>query len=971
MTSDNTHPFSCLSWRRLCVKLVNIRSSPAMTSHPFSIFQAIMKGVSLSLSPLSHLQPSSEQDDALAASIGLEQLCPSPPQRDTTPCNNEDGDESVRRGLFAEDGDDELLPVFHVKNRRHNSRMQVADTIPLEIFFFRKGEGYARQWRDALQSYLADPETGRNFEILEMAEVEERTYEMVAAEHGAHRGGGETCLEFLTPFPFKSVKGKSRTYISNTAFIKSLERRFSRLLGRKIVYHDGDDRFSILPYYWNYTEIRHGSRSQGGHTQYINGCVGKLYIKGQFHNLLPFLILGSEIHAGTKLSNSQGYYLAYTDSPGYFTGYFPAKKAIVSVINDVVSRYDYALQSLSATEMFPFHEDAYAENLMQQIAGNTYLPSPSTAFTIKKKGGDDRLVEQLQARDLIIQQYLLKTISTVFDRFFEEESIGCRKGVSRQRAGEVVRAAIAEGFHYVLESDVEDFYPSVDLKTLARQLDYYIPEKDTVLKNLLLKSIRNGYILNGVCHERTKGLAQGSPLSPILANLYLDVFDEQVKQWNGREVAMGDKDGDGCPSPQSAPAADAGENAIPPADGAPSGDVRMVRYANDFIILTKTKEDAERVLAGTESFLSQLGLKIKKEKTAIRSMAEGFQFLGMRFEKSAVVVEHGEDFKPLKKPLYITEPYLFLSLNGDALDVYKDKKVIETIPLRRISEIMVMEKAVFSTALIRKCTDSNIPLTITLNTGYYITTIRPDTKKHYDVCYEHGRRYYDLSDTERLSIAKEFAAGKLRNYISFFKQRYEKDMHVFIGEIEGLIRQMYYAGDVQQARGFEGLAARRIYKRLNDFIDHEAFHLKKRERRNPDRINSLLNFGYYLLFSRINATVRAVGLNPYLGFLHSDQDNYESLVCDIEELFRAKVDRLVVCVINLKMITEGDFTDEENGWRLNREAVKTFVNEFEAEMERKNAKNTLSFKEDIYVQTEIIKKWALENGALSFYQWEA
>ena len=45
-----------------------------------------------------------------------------------------------------------------------------------------------------------------------------------------------------------------------------------------------------------------------------------------------------------------------------------------------------------------------------------------------------------------------------------------------------------------------------------------------------------------------------------------------------------------------------------------------------------------------------------------------------------MVVGHGEDFKPLKKPLYITEPYLFLSLNGDALDVYKDKKVIETIP---------------------------------------------------------------------------------------------------------------------------------------------------------------------------------------------------------------------------------------------------------------------------------------------------
>ncbi len=827
MKSDGSHPFSGLHWRRLCVKLVNIRSLPAMTAHPFSVFQAIIKGVSSSLSPLSPLPPSPERGNALTIPPDIKQEYPLSPDQGVTPCDNKNKKEAIRGDRSAEESDDELLPVFHVKNRRHNFRMQVSDTVPLEIYFFRKGAGYARQWRDAFRAYLADPETGRNFEMVEMAEVEERSYEMVAAEHGIHKGDGETCLEFLTPFPFKSVKGKSRTYISRAAFIKSLERRFSRLLGREIVYHGKDDRFSLLPYYWNYTEIRHGSRSQGGHTQYINGCVGKLYVKGRFHGLLPFLILGSEIHAGTKLSNAQGYYLAHGDSPGYFTGYFPAKKAIVSVINDVVDRYDHALQSLSATEMFPFHEEVYAENLLQQIAGNTYLPSPATAFTIKKKGGDDRLVEQLQVRDLIVQQYLLKTVSTIFDRFFEEESIGCRKGVSRQRSIEIIQAAIAEGFQYVLESDVEDFYPSVDLKTLARQLDYYIPEKDTVLKNLLLKSIRNGYILNGVCYERTKGLAQGSPLSPILANLYLDAFDEQVKQWNGGEATMGNKDGDICCPPLPAPTADVGGVSMHPAADTPSGGVRMVRYADDFIILTKTREDAERVLAGTESFLSQLGLKIKKEKTAIRSITDGFQFLGMRFGKPEVAEGYGEGFKPLKKPLYITEPYLFLSLNGDALDVYKDKKIIETIPLRRISEIMVMEKSVFSTALIRKCTDCNVPLTITLNTGYYITTVRPDTKKYYDVCYEHGKRHYGLSDTERLSIAKEFAAGKLRNYTSFFKQRYEKDMRLFIGEIEGLVRQIYATGDVQQARGFEGAAARRIYKKLNDFIDHEAFHLKK------------------------------------------------------------------------------------------------------------------------------------------------
>ena len=64
----------------------------------------------------------------------------------------------------------------------------------------------------------------------------------------------------------------------------------------------------ILPYYWNFTEFFHASHSQPGTTQRIKGMVGKLYLKGDWRPLAPFLILGSELHAGSKRSNSQGYF---------------------------------------------------------------------------------------------------------------------------------------------------------------------------------------------------------------------------------------------------------------------------------------------------------------------------------------------------------------------------------------------------------------------------------------------------------------------------------------------------------------------------------------------------------------------------------------------------------------------------------------------------------------------------------------
>lgn len=116
--------------------------------------------------------------------------------------------------------------------------------------------------------------------------------------------------------------------------------------------------------------------------------------------------------------------------------------------------------------------------------------------------------------------------------------------------------------------------------------------------------------------------------------------------------------------------------------------------------------------------------------------------------------------------------------------------------------------------------------------------------------------------------------------------------------------------------------------------------------------------------------MRAVGLNPYLGFLHSPEDNYESLVCDIEELFRARIVRLIMRLVNLKVITKEDFTETDRGFYLKKEAVKNFLNQFEAEMERKNAKNTLSLKESIYVQIMVIKNFVMENKPLSFYNWD-
>jgi CRISPR-associated endonuclease Cas1/group II intron reverse transcriptase/maturase len=879
------HPLSLFTWHRLRAELVCLRVVPSMSAHPLAVFQAIVKGVSASLNG------------------------DTPPGEDGPP-------------LF-----------FTVHNKRHTSRLNEGGRITVDIVFGKAPSGYAEQWREAFATYLADPQTGKNFDLAALSPLEERTLAKLYEEHPDFPEDGEICLDFMTPLPFSPDRAKHRTSLSPSKFVQSLQNRIVRLFGSCPSYRHSEDDWYLLPHFWNYTEIRNPSHSQPGNTQYVNGCAGRLYLRGKFTNLLPMLLMGGELHAGGKLGYGLGNYTLAAASPPWFCKAFPHKKALLATVRDVLERYDNAAESLAQTEPYPFNDEKFVEGLCVELSEGRYQPTPATAFTIAKKNGAERIIEQLRFRDLIVQQYILGLITDTFDRIFEEESIGFRKGVSREKAADLIKQALDDGYSHVLESDIEDFFPSVDHHLLDETLARNLPLGDEPFRRLIMSCVRTDSILNGKLVERTKGLAQGSPLSPILANLFLDAFDERVKSWG----------------------------------------LRVIRFADDFVILARSREEAETALCRTEEMLDGLGLCLNKEKTSIHHISEGLRFLGLSFEGGEAHDVSTPDTGQVKKPLYIVEPFTFLALNGESIEIIKQKHVMESIPLRRISEIMVMEKATFSTALVRKCADFRVPLTLTLNSGYFVATVKPDSKQYFDTAYLQAQRYYAMSETEHLLIAKEFAAGKIANYISLIRQRYEAGLNHFIDELERVIERIRLAADDNQVRGFEGSAAKKLYAHFNGVIKFPAFQMKRRDRNEPDRINSLLNFGYYLLFSRINATVRASGLNPYLGFLHSSHDNYESLVCDIEELFRSHIDRLVLRCINKEIIKEGNFVQKEKDKRLvlDKDATRAYVAQFEAELERRTTKGEMTLKQEIYRQVQGVKRFMTEEkGALELYRWK-
>jgi hypothetical protein len=477
---------SSFAWHRVRAELVCVCASQRMTEHPFAVMEAIVKSTT-------------------------ELAWPSEPRPPV---------------------------IFHITGRPHTFKLREGVRIPLEVLLFQCTDAEAGHWRHTFVNRFVSATGVRNFVLDGPSELERRLWSDLQPLLPLE-APDEVCLEFLSPVPFKLRKKKQQTYIDKETFIKAFESRISRLFGSSVEIGKAATGVHVLPYYWRFTKIRHKAKSDPGRLQEIRGCFGKLYLKGTLKNILPLLLLGAEVHAGTKLSNAQGYYLLHFEAQPYFDRGFPNPKALVPVIRDVCRRYEMPLETACGEASMP-DEKVLADELCRDFACCTYVPSPATAFEVPKKDGTSRLIEQLTYRDLAAQQYVLKTISGAIERMFEPESIGFRKGMSRARAVELVQQAVADGYQYVIESDIEDFFPSVRLDVLQELLDFYIPSADSKICAALSAIISSGYVLGGRLYQRTKGLAQGSPLSPLLANLYLDSFDEHVAAWNVRLIRFAD-----------------------------------------------------------------------------------------------------------------------------------------------------------------------------------------------------------------------------------------------------------------------------------------------------------------------------------------------------------------------------------------------------------------------------------------------
>lgn len=288
--------------------------------------------------------------------------------------------------------------------------------------------------------------------------------------------------------------------------------------------------------------------------------------------------------------------------------------------------------------------------------------------------------------------------------------------------------------------------------------------------------------------------------------------------------------------------------------------------------------------------------------------------------------------------IYITEQGAQLGVNYRRLEVRKDETVLAEFPLGHIERVVILGNVNITTPALKRLMQEGIDLVFLSLDGQYYGRVTGEATPH--VALRRAQYRWQGDDPFVLALAQRVVAGKIRNQ-RVLLQRQQRAGHTellaALSDLEDYEARAKRTQTHHALLGVEGSATARYFSGYRLLFD-PAWQFHERNRRPPrDPINVLLSFGYTLLTRAAESAVRAVGLDPYVGFLHKDAYNRPSLALDLAEEFRPVIEGLVLhgChhdIIRLEDFRPGDEAAGERALVLEREGVKRFVAAYEERM---------------------------------------
>jgi len=665
----------------------------------------------------------------------------------------------------------------------------------------------------------------------------------------------------------------------------------------------------------------------------------------------------------------------------------------------------------AALHEFDRRRAARLQSIADRLRDETYIPQPASLIHIPKPNhpGETRPISLLDVDDRVVLSALHLSLAPIVDRLLLPGCFAYRPHRSANAAIEHVRRAFQSGVTHAAAGDIDDFFANIDRALLLNLIRQRIWE--TPIINLLEAFLHIGAVRELDWVDSGKGIAQGSPLSPVLSNLYLLSFDRLLQN---------------------------------------SG-VAWARYADNILLLADNPDRLRHVFQLAEAHLADpCQLRLNDDSRVFTAVADGFEFLGLfckpnaitmaparvtqkRASLAAICKANPSDLKklvaaltdtirgwrnyygtfPAVRPqmellqthladllvpwlanfrslpanrrlasaelkaqlidlilpvpsdqrlrikwielilsrsrpksesvpglspaatravrlrkqelaerkeqleeIVVTKPGVYLGRTGERLVIRRDGKREAEIPFSLVRNITFLTTAVsLSGELMIEAAARGIPIMIAGHDGRAAVRIGPPDLPAHELAFSQSAI---AASPAGLALARIIVAGKIRNQINllryFLKYPERQGAAKFLQESAAAVSAMEAVIDELRARRFsddldlernrlfaaEGQAASSYWAAARSLLHYKPGFEKRVHRGAADLVNSLLNYGYGILYSRLWVLLAKAGLNVNIGFLHKPQPGKAGLLYDFIEEFRAPaVDRTVFALLNL------------------------------------------------------------------------
>jgi len=467
--------------------------------------------------------------------------------------------------------------------------------------------------------------------------------------------------------------------------------------------------------------------------------------------------------------------------------------------------------------------------LRERVNAGVYRPLPLLKIIVEKhaKHGSTRTLLVPAVRDRVLQTAVAHYLSRSFEEEFLECSYGYRPGRSVDRAIARIRKCRELGYIFVVDGDIESFFSNVDHDLLLQRLAARRPGE--TIMDLLRLWVRASVWDGSHVRPLRVGVPQGSPISPLLANFFLEDFDRELEK-SGR---------------------------------------KLVRYADDFLVLSRTHEDAAQALAQSSQLLEQAHLSLNRDKTSIVDFEHGFRFLGalfqgntiwvpwknerrqgrllfvarpmplalrteyefapprnsleLAFEKAAATTAAWAPHEIRSDPvayLYITEQGAILRKAGDRFLVEKDDEVLLDLPYHKLETVLLFGNVQVTTQALAELLEKGVNLSLFSHQGAYRGSLAPPRGKNIKLRLAQFEKYHDGNSS--LAMARSVVVAKIANALAVLELYVH---HTEISpafqqkrqELQSALESAETAETIPSLDGVEGSAARVYFAALMEF----------------------------------------------------------------------------------------------------------------------------------------------------------